>query len=467
MNQQNKIIKLKERNLLIESDIIERYPGLKKLLLKHKTVSKQMVDDCVDMDKATQDILQTSAFNEIYNVAKSEWVAEINYDIDDMRCMLCNHKNNQIYYIRNIINGKSLNVGSECVKYFENSEQVISDSKELDKIVQREIKFDKRFKDLYRKLFRFESKINDSEYIVNYTSFDNVIRLIEEIKKTKKEYIDGKRTTSCFKDIDNNLIKLERIVSVDIPSKNRELKNKKFVCTKEILDWLLHSNKDKALINSIVKKVRINNSCFDADTIKEISYVPFISQYFKEYKKIINDEIDIIFDIRMYSEAGFTTFYVNLNNSQLKDITFCMTPDTFIKNFGSIVILDVNTIKLYQKKFSLSFLFDNVLFLYNDDNNIFNLYSLLNKKYRFKFEFMFDYNLKTTYIIDKNNKCYAKFNGTMLIVKGLLKFLNEQNNDEASIYFFSKFKWAKITENIQETLNECRKEFNNTQIAYY
>lgn len=467
MNKQIKIVKLKERNLLIKSDVIERYPDFKNLLMKHKTVSEQMVEDCVDMDKTTQALLQTSAFQEIYNAAKSEWVAEINHDIDDKRCMLCNHKNNQIFYIRNTKNGESLNVGSECVKYFQNSEQVISDQKELDKVIQRRIKFDKRFSNLASKLFRVESEINNSQYIVNFSSFYNATRLIEEIKKIKAEYIDGKRSVSCFSDIDGKLKKLERIISVDIPNKNKELKNKKYVCTKEILDWLLSSNKDKALVDSIVRKVRINNSCFDAETITEITYVPFVSEYFQEYKEIIQEEFDIIYDIRIYTEAGFTRFYVNLNIPKLKDITFCITIENFMKKLGSIVMLNSKEIKSYKKTFSLSFLFSNLLFLYNDENNIFSFYSLLSKKYRGDFEFMFDYDLKISYIIDKNKISYAKFNGTGTIVKGLLKFFIEENDDKAKTYFFSRLKWTKITEDMQETLNECRREFNNTQIAYY
>lgn len=469
MNKQIKIVKLKERNLLIKSDVIEKYPDFKSLLLRYKTVSEQMVMECVDMDKNTQELLQTSAITEIYKAAKSEWVAEINHDIDDKRCMLCNHKNNQIFYIRNIINGESLNVGSECVKYFENSEQVISDRKELDKVIQRRIKFDKRFSNLSNKLFRFESDINNSPYIVNFSSFYNATKLIEEIKKFKAEYIDGKRLASCFNDIDDKLKRLERITSVDIPNKNKELKNKKYVCTKEVLNWLLNSNKDRALADSIVRKVRINNSCFDADTITEITYVPFIYEYFQEYKEIIQVEFDIIYDIRMYTEAGFTKFYVNLNtpNLKLKNITFCITIETFMKEFGSIVMLNSKEIKSYKKRFSLSFLFSNLLLLYNDENNIFSLYSLLSEKYRGDFEFMFDYDLKTSYIIDKNNILYTKFNGTRIVVKGLLKFLNEENNDKAKNYFFSRLRWTKITEDMQETLNECRREFNNTQIAYY
>lgn len=37
--------------------------------MKHKTVSEQMVTECVDMDKITQALLQTSAFQKIYNAS--------------------------------------------------------------------------------------------------------------------------------------------------------------------------------------------------------------------------------------------------------------------------------------------------------------------------------------------------------------------------------------------------------------
>lgn len=56
------------------------------LLNEHKKVDVLMVEKCIDMDEFTQEILLTKgAFSEIYDMAKKEWIAENNHDIDEKK----------------------------------------------------------------------------------------------------------------------------------------------------------------------------------------------------------------------------------------------------------------------------------------------------------------------------------------------------------------------------------------------
>lgn len=462
------IIKLVERNLLINSAIIDNYPNLKKLLDKHKIVSENMIENCIDMDKSTQEILQTKAYIEIYNVALREWIAEKHCDYGIIKCGLCNHKNHQIYYIKNTINGKRINVGSECIKHFPDlkneqnvdmSEQIKRDRKTYLR-VQRKIEFAKTFVNFQSKINKYKSERDHSEYLVNYEIYSETNEIINKLQELRDNYLDGKDDPKCFDRIKELIDKLDYIISTEIPKFNIKLSENEFACTKDIADWLSLSNKESK--DLIIERIRKNNSCIGADSIIDISYIPFIEKLLEEYKAITED---IFYDIRIHGEGGSTKIYVNLRNKYLKNITFCCTPEVFMKKLGDVVFLDANHRK---NRFSLKYLFDDFLSLYNDDDNIYILYSMLNDKFKGEYEFLYDYDFNHTYLINKVQGTFKQFDGTKTVIKYLLKyFSNDGFNYRCKLNFFSQIKWVTISDSMLDTINKCRSEFNNTQFSYY
>lgn len=190
------IISQVQRNLIINSDIINSYPGLMNLLNEHKKVDVLMVEKCIDMDEFTQEILLTKgAFSEIYDMAKKEWIEENNHDIDEKKCMLCNQPNKDIYYILNTINGKRLNVGSNCIQGFQDAEQVIEKRSEITKRTKRKIKFykDKRFVNLDNMLNYYKKQLDNSPYLVEWSLYNNANKFIDQIKSIRNDYFEGKK----------------------------------------------------------------------------------------------------------------------------------------------------------------------------------------------------------------------------------------------------------------------------------
>ncbi len=470
------LIKQWNRNLVIHSNVINVYPGLKNLLNKHNTVSEELVNDCIDMDSDTQEILKTGAYKEIISSAEKEWIAQTNNDTDNsgkVKCNLCNHHTKNLYYIRNVENGEVLNVGSECILHFQNLknengvnmseyiEEVKKAKRELDKKVSKTAKINSRFVNLEARLDACLSKINNSQYLVNYDLYNQVTSSIETIIRIKDKYILGQMTASCFSDIDKRLLLIDRIVSNDIPRCNKELSKKKYACTKEIADWLMRSNnKGKELT---LRRIRLNNSCFSSDTIIEISYLPFVREHLKDY---IDKTKDIFYDIRLVSEGGSSELYVNIRNEFLGEIAFYCTPNQFMKKLGDIVFLDE---KGCHQKFSLDYLFTNVLLLYDDEDNIYRLYTKLNREFRFAYEFLYDYDLNITYIVDKKSGLYTQFDGTRRVVLCILKhfennYISNQSYKKRCENAISKnFSWVKLSDSMIKTINKCRREFNNTE----
>lgn len=465
------IISQVQRNLIINSDIINSYPGLMNLLNEHKKVDVLMVEKCIDMDEFTQEILLTKgAFSEIYDMAKKEWIEENNHDIDEKKCMLCNQPNKDIYYILNTINGKRLNVGSNCIQGFQDAEQVIEKRSEITKRTKRKIKFykDKRFVNLDNMLNYYKKQLDNSPYLVEWSLYNNANKFIDQIKSIRNDYFEGKKNSACFNDIEIIIKKLNRIITVEIVNKNKSLENKKYACNKEIVDWLYNrSNKDNSLIESIIKRIRLNDSLIGRDTITEIAFPKFIEQYKNEYEVVLKD---VFSDLRIVNEGGITKLYTNIKNKDIKDVAFCCTPHIFMKKLGDIVFLDRNYVKdklSFEGKTSLDYLFSNVLSLYEDDYNIYTLYSILNKKFRFEFEFLFDYELNTTYIKSKENNTYIELDGTTYVVRYILRCLENSNADfielcKSALLSNKKLHWIKISNTMEDTITKCRnysKEF--------
>lgn len=81
---------LEQRNLIINSIIIDRpnYEELKNILINNKKINEININKIKISDKTKKIII----FNhlEIYELAKTEWIGLKDYNIDNLKCMLCN-----------------------------------------------------------------------------------------------------------------------------------------------------------------------------------------------------------------------------------------------------------------------------------------------------------------------------------------------------------------------------------------
>lgn len=451
-----KIITQAERTILVNSNAIEAYPKFKELLIKHDFVTDQMIDNHNDMDESTYTLLKTDAYREIFSAAEQEWIAESNFDIDNKRCSLCHHINHRIYYIKNLLNGNVLNVGSDCILHFSNlkndknidmAQQVKLDNQLAKRVIRRE-QFSSKFPKFISKINSYNIKLEKSAYLVNAKIYNKALKLINEAQELRKNFLNGKGNLNILDDIEVLINQIDNIITVQIPDCNKILSNNKFACTLEIVEWLNLNRK-----SYVIEKIRNNNSCITIDTINEIAYTPFISSFLNNYK---NKTKHIVNDLRIVNSNGNNMIYTTFKNKHLQNITFYCTPDTFMKKIGDIIFLH-NT---NDDRLTFSFFISKIFKLDNDEENITDLYLKLNSIFRDDYEFIFDFLTNTTYIINKNEGKYTTSSGIENIRIYLLKYLAKNS----ILYFsnnnyFSRLKWHIISSTDLEVINKCRKSF--------
>lgn len=473
-NKNVKVISQKQRIIILYSETVNSFPKLKALLDKHKSISQQMVENCIDMDKETQKLLKLkkSVF-EIYQSAFLEWEAENNYDEGNKICSLCNRYNRRIFYIKNQKNGIRLNVGSECVKHFEGikNENGI-DIIQLPKRIEREKIFANYINNFDKRILHYEYKLSNSPYLVEFSSYNSAVKTIKDIKKIRSEYIDGKRTRTCFNDI-SELFKKIDIIFDKINFHNHELKGNNFACSKEIVRWIEQTKKEK-IKEEIIRRIRINNSIIGQNTINEISYLPFVKAHLDEYKKVLKETF---IDIRIDNQGGITRLYFNTHNRRadrnnieyitIDEITFCCTPETFMKQLGNILFFNYNENKCKQK-LSSEFLFTKVLSLHYEENNIYIFYKKLNIIFSDEFEFIYDFKLKQTYIINNKLVSYHIYSGVSKVVKETLRYIDSDNYKElCNKCYFGQLKWSKLTDIRKQEIDKIRNEFNDNMLSIF
>ena len=122
-----------------------------------------------------------------YDTAKNEWelLYSYKYDDDDLHC-ICGHIIHNIFVIKNIHNGKEVDVGEDCIKYFH-----------FDKICEElAIEQDKCSK--LNKLYKFICNLYNRGMIYRF----NDVELLNELSRDdyytlsnyfyyKKEYLQG------------------------------------------------------------------------------------------------------------------------------------------------------------------------------------------------------------------------------------------------------------------------------------
>ena len=153
------ILTLDEINLLRHSEEpknIKLYGNLYETLNNLRNTKAVTLGMIPDLDEAGVAALTYNKKSLIETVIK-EWYAErvIEEDPDKkVRCGLCNTPNKYLYFIRNRLNGETLNVGSSCITKFPGMEGYIEQKKQMiqihknHRVAARRMEFHTRFPDV-------------------------------------------------------------------------------------------------------------------------------------------------------------------------------------------------------------------------------------------------------------------------------------------------------------------------------
>jgi hypothetical protein len=283
-------IKKKQRNLLLKSEVINDYPWLHSLLARHEKVDVEQVPD-----NLKEEFVNITPF--ILKQGGEEWKGneDVLSPVDDLgsdrkRCALCGTKNRYIFYIKNRLNGNTLNVGRDCVEEFADFDflqngKSISELMKNARKVKRMSEVNKRFNgidQIVESWFRMSDKYQ--VIIPNYIEkpyFDcgNLI------KQYYEGYLEEKHSESIFNKI-GQLLKSYSMFIEQMDDYQIENINDKYVVTKPMLSWM----KSKKL-NDIIEMVKEDGK-ISPSTIQKVYETSFM-------KKINNDVVKILEKLKL------------------------------------------------------------------------------------------------------------------------------------------------------------------------
>lgn len=251
-----KLVKFRERKLLMFSKIIEDYPQLMELL---ETKSDMDESELETLPYEMQLFFKNNIYKKVLKQAVAEWTADTQHPIDildddkKIRCQLCNHKIKYVCYIVNKLNNKRLEIGTECVKHFGMELDV-----PIEKLFKERIRT-KRLEELNRFIPNIEmildnwkSEIDGFPILIPLSIKNPYFKLGDEANKLFEDYLNSTNDISESEKkefIDKMKSILEQKQKMLNKINEYVLKNVQdpFIPKKEIIDWLKRNNRMRAL----------------------------------------------------------------------------------------------------------------------------------------------------------------------------------------------------------------------------
>lgn len=430
----NRISK-KERNLIINSQVIEDHMWLKELL---DTQLSLAIDQVKEENKS--DFQYVVPY--ILKQCGEEWKGDesVLHPIEDLGdgrrpCGLCGRDNRYIYYIQNRLNGNKLNVGGDCVEDFVDMDllregnskgQLLRKAKEL----RRRGLINQRFPGIQSRIDTWLNRVARYETILPTYLEEPYLAEGTKLQELHNSYLRNDEDESILDEVEEILNKeTDHIRDFD----NYQLLNldNPFIVTKKIMTWL-ENRRDRKTIE-ILKEV----GYISHETVSFIWEGSFIEKNKEAIKALFgNTQFDLV-DID-YDNEGF------ILKKEPSQITLILKFEKFFTNFGG-------RIKGGTTRAAFS------------DSNISKLCVLSgdNSPYIFKDELEFlleewDIGIDATddeisynqaYLLDRKSKLYVQvsFNELVMEAKGLVFGLD--NFDKRKFEEFVQRKEGKrITE---------------------
>lgn len=233
-------------------------------------------------------IILTHKRASLFDNINREWYVESKSAEDPnkkVKCGLCNTPNRYLFYIRNRLNNRQLNVGSRCMTKFPEIEGYANHKYQLGQI-QRSQREAARWLQFHEKFPNAESIIDSATYYfdnlpillpydIYYPLSDVVVQLYrihtKYIKSGTTPITTNKTSFELFDEYTQKYNKLKTIAD-DVIDKNIKCK---FVCKRQEIDWMLQTKKVD-LLETISK----NQGFYTINTIKYITSIDFLTNNF-------------------------------------------------------------------------------------------------------------------------------------------------------------------------------------------
>jgi hypothetical protein len=250
-----KLVKFRERKLLMFSKIIEDYP----LLIEFLETESNMDESELETLPHEMQLFFRNIYKKVLKQAVAEWTADTQHPIDildddkKIRCQLCNHKIKYVCYIINKLNNNRLEIGTECVKHFGMNLDV-----PIEKLFREMIKT-KRLEELNKFIPNIEiiisnwkEEIDSFPVLIPLNIKKPYLELGNEANELFQEYLNpnnsiSKNTKKEFFNEIKSILKQRKEMLKEINEYVLKNVNGPYVPKKEIIDWLKRNNRTQAL----------------------------------------------------------------------------------------------------------------------------------------------------------------------------------------------------------------------------
>lgn len=319
----------KERNLMINSTIIEEYPWLKKLLLANEKVSIDQIDD--EHKNSFRYVVPY-----ILKQCGEEWKGDesVLNPIEDMGnkrrpCALCGTPNKYIYYIENRLNGNKLNVGRDCVEEFVDIKSIsegISRNKLLKRAqeIRRMNDINDRFPGIQNKMDAWLVTVEKYPIVIPNSIKDPYNQKVKTITGVYNDYLKGLKDDIVFAQIEEFIQSEYQFIKQFEDYIDRNSDNP-LIATRKMIRWL-EDRKDSEIIELLN----------DTGEITRVS-VPRVWE--KEYFDKQHKQITVLFNtlglnvLKFDNNDNHIVFAVGTNK-----INLILPYEKFLSHFGPLLI---------------------------------------------------------------------------------------------------------------------------------
>ncbi|KAF0993998.1 hypothetical protein [Geobacillus sp. TFV-3] len=242
------LLKSKDRNVLIFSEITKDYDWFLKLLIENEKITDSLINALTSEQQNFIKYMVPVLLKE----ATSEWKESSRPPIDlgeDRsrwgNCSLCNKPNRYLHFIDNRKSGKTINVGSECVKeYAFNETDIIYRRKEARKIRRLSILNDK-IPGVKNIVENWKDRLDKFEILIPTPLSKNYEQLGEKLQKIYDDFLSGKGSESTIYQI-YKLIQQGEDEIKEFEDYVKKERDNEFIVTRNMVNWLKRQNNSKA-----------------------------------------------------------------------------------------------------------------------------------------------------------------------------------------------------------------------------
>jgi hypothetical protein len=417
----------KERNLMINSHIIDEHPWLKELLLNNEKIS---IDDVAEEYK--NDFRYVVPY--IIKQCGDEWRGDesVLHPIEDLGeerrpCSLCGTGNRYIYYIQNKLNGRKMNVGKDCVEEFVDLSTIaqgVSKSKLIKKAqeIRRMSTINKRFPGIQNRIDTWENRLNRYSVVIPSLYEEPHSKDGERLNDMHSKYLRGDYDESVFDDIES-ILSSEASYIDQFDSYTETNVGNPFIATKKIINWLEIRNDYKS-INTL--------KTIGFITVETISSI-WEPEYVSKQKPIIEDVFESIGATVLNLDQESNVFVLKIGHSKIK---LACRFEKFFSHFGQILL---------NEKPKAAFSLANIIRI-SESYDLISVYTFIEdfKKHISKWGIGFvttdsSIDQNKAYLKDKQTKKYVESDLSELFnrFKGIVLGMDKPTRNDLELYISS------------------------------